>query len=282
MKKTISLLLVCIFMTMLAIPASGNNGDNPNLHYTTSLGESFSLEDYTIYLEDFNGVNFNSSQDVINFIYTTGENRNNARSGGTGVSFYTLSEEEKQLLIDYWYYACQTAAASAAAKIVEMALYPDTYETDGALSNAFEHAYWTMMLCKYTSPSFAIAFVTAHENRDNNPELQKNMDLHNNQVSYNYYVNVISSSYYSDVELASIVQSKINNGDYIYIIYQYQYLKQINHFLKTGIKKYIYDVGDFYAYSNSTIPYDVPDTIINYILPGGDGIIVNSLSNLKE
>ena len=100
MKKIISLLLVCISMITITVPVSAYNGDNPGFYYTTSMGNSFSLSDFVIYLEDFENVELETSQEVIDFMYEVGYARSVARDGHVVVMGYVLTEGEKQLLID--------------------------------------------------------------------------------------------------------------------------------------------------------------------------------------
>ena len=58
--------------------------------------------------------------------------------------------------------------------------YP-TSSGDGMMGNAFQHAYWTMLMYYNISPSFSIDFAVAHEAYDGNSPLHKT----NSTVPYN-------------------------------------------------------------------------------------------------
>ncbi len=128
-----------------------------------------------------------------------------------------------------------------------------------------------MLLCDYTSAKFALDFVTAHENFDGNSVLHKEMDMFNNRVAYNYFTsNNFSSVGLSDDEINAIAESMVNNGELIYIVFDYEYISMSIYYMATGITIRKTAIGDFYAYTNSTEPYNVPETVYEVVpkIPG--------------
>ena len=101
----------------------------------------------------------------------------------------TLTEDEIFLLISHPTYAQNAYDCTQEAITKTRELYPDECQ-DGARENAFQHAYWVILMYYDTSPSFAIEFAVAHENYDGNPELHKTMDLYNDYAAYNFCVSL--------------------------------------------------------------------------------------------
>lgn len=50
------------------------------------------------------------------------------------------------------------------------------------LGDAFRHCYWSALLTREIGAENALAFLLRHEMFDGNPEDERQMDLHNNQV----------------------------------------------------------------------------------------------------
>ena len=182
----VSLICCLLFGTTMFVSASD---DEQQQTYTTSDGITYSLSDFDIYIEDFAEFEFDSSQEVIDHIYLIGLSRIRNRNWGTdaiealfGVS---LTERQLELLIlnplkrgamrDAWQRAIDTSAL----------LYPNN-NGDGELGNAFRHGYWVTLMYFNATPQLAIDFAVAHEDRENNPELHKTMDLFNDYAAYNY------------------------------------------------------------------------------------------------
>lgn len=265
MKKLIALSLLICMLVLNSITVSADTITDFPSTYEPSTGGSYSPDDYTIYLEDFEGQEFNSSQEVIDFVYYVGETRINSRSTQDYYYGYTLTSDEIELFIEYFYYIGIVVLSKTSAEEKTAQLYPNNH-SDGQLGNAFQHAYWTMYLCRHTSPSFALEFVTAHENYPDNPLVHKYMDLHNNETSYYHYVNNnLASQNYSNDELASVVQTKMENGDYIYIVFNYPYISHSIYYVATGQTVNTTSYGDFHAYTNSTVPFEVPETVYEVV-----------------
>lgn len=76
--------------------------------------------------------------------------------------------------------------------------FPDTSSTNG-IGNAFRHALWTsvvmMYCCKISSPQKALAFckkfTDMHEELFPNLPLETKMDLHNNQVGMDLFMEML-------------------------------------------------------------------------------------------
>ncbi len=79
-------------------------------------------------------------------------------------------------------------------------LFPLTHSTNGA-GNAFRHALWNCLIlmycCKISSPEKSIKWTeeitNMHEDLFPNPPLQRKMDLHNNQVGRDYFMQLLPS-----------------------------------------------------------------------------------------
>ena len=265
-------------MIMVTLPVSADSGSNLSYVYETSSGISFSLSDFDIYLEDFENQTFDSSQEVVDFVYEVGDIRLNVRSDHQNIFDYKLTVLEIALLVTHFLYIPYVFLARSTTLSVTQSIYPDSC-SDGQIGNAFQHAYWTMLLCKYTSSAFAIAFVTAHEEYDNNDDLNKNMDLHNNNKAYDYYLsNNISSNTYTEGQLANIVLSLMSDGELIYVIFNYRYLSRIVYYEATGLMIRNYSNGNFYSYTNSTEPFNVPPPLKVIVSKDSDGPIITPTS----
>ncbi len=265
MKKVFAIILVCIFMLGNATIVSADPISEPNLHvYETSGGYSYNLDDFDIYIEDFDDTTFDSAQDLIDYFYEIGMQRlNNLIEDYNTWTKLTLSE--KLLLISHFIYANGAKEAYTKANNYTGYYYgAQAVDTDNDKCNAFKHACWTMLLCQKTSPAFALDFTTAHEDREDNNELSMGMDLTNNRTSYDYFTTYLTNNTYTDDELAQLVKNKIDNGDYIYLFTNYRYLKKIVYPFN-GEPHYYYEYGSFYAYTNSDEPYNVPDPEIVYL-----------------
>jgi hypothetical protein len=76
--------------------------------------------------------------------------------------------------------------------------FPKTNSSDG-IGNAYRHALWCCLImmycCKISSPQKALRFckkmTDLHEELFPNEPLQKKMDLHNNQVGMDYFMELL-------------------------------------------------------------------------------------------
>ena len=266
MKKICCFLLLSTLIFSIFIKASADSilDDLPH-EYETSGGYAYNLEDFDIFLYDFEDQEFESSQEVIDHIYDVGTNRLNTRESSStndnriDFLFIKLTPDELDLFIDNPEYIPQIFFSSITAVLSTEIVFPEAND-DGQRGNAFQHSYWTIMLCELTTPEFALAYVTAHENWDGNDSLHKSMDLYNNNVAHSYYVtNNLASMDYSVEELGGLMMELLDDGGLIYIIKGYTYPKAYVYNSITGVTTTSYATGDFYAYTNSTVPYNVPD-----------------------
>ncbi|MGG1616691.1 DUF6973 domain-containing protein [Paenibacillus sp. NRS-1782] len=97
----------------------------------------------------------------------------------------------------------------------------------GDVSDAFRHAVWNALMCKYISKDWAQAMATAHEDKDAayfskvfpdgfTGRQHTNMDLHNNQKGRDCW-NVLTDSQFfvSDGDLQNRVIAKIRAGEMV-------------------------------------------------------------------
>ena len=231
---------------------------NNNETVVTSTGIEYNLSDFEIYFEDFDNTNFSTSQQVIDYIYEVGFARSRTRDSLHEIYGYTLTEDELELLI----LNPEAVIPANQCRILAISTtnenYPNEHQ-DGQRGNAFQHAYWVILMYYNISPTFAIDFAVAHENYDSNPELHKTMDLYNDFVAYNFCVNSnITAGNYTTENLISFAQQLVTNGSLEYIILNYRYLHSIVTYRDTMRTVENYAIGDFYAYTNSNTPYNVP------------------------
>ncbi len=186
----------------------------------------------------------------------------------------TLTEDELALIIRHPIYAktayeCSQTAVSRASK-----RYVGNHG-DGEYGNAFQHAYWVMLMYYNTSPSFSISFATAHENYDGNPELHKTMDMYNNTEAFSYCVRLDSDDAgYSDYEIEELAVNLMKIGALQYIIFDYEYVYYSVYYMATGITKEYTKTADLYAYTNSGVPYNIPEPVYEVIPATPDGPVV--------
>ena len=270
MKKISAIILMCIFILSNATIVSADPIFDPNLHvYETSGGSSYSLDDFDIYMEDFEDVTVESEQDLIDYLYEIGMQRLNDVIEDFD-TITKLNTAELEVIIRYvlnmisenW-----NVDAISDSKFIadEYTLFYYNSNEDDDKCNAFRHGFWTMYLCQHASPAFALEFTTAHEDKEDNDEFSMNMDLHNNSVSYNYFNANLINNTYTDDELAQLVKDKIDNGDYIYLKKNYNYVTKITYLPSSSTPRYEYARGNFYVYTNSEIPYDLPEPEIVYL-----------------
>lgn len=267
-KKSIKYFVnfLCLLLILSMIPsiglisyaAEGNEKDDINF-FTTSSGENFQLTDFNIYIEDFSDVEFTESQEVIDYIYEVGTQRKRTRDVQYTIFGKSLTEDELSLIIAHPLSATIAYNCSEDAVSTTSYYYPNSCG-DGELGNAFQHAYWVMLMYYNISPSFAINFAIAHENYDDNPTIHKDMDLFNDNVAYNYCNNLDSSVNYSDAVLAVHALQMMEDGMLEYIIFNYEYIS-LSVYYKASHKTINYtSTLDLYAYTNSTTPYNIPET----------------------
>ena len=217
----------------------------------TSEGVSYSLDDVVLYESDFE-YNFSTDQEVIDYVYRVGYNRVNLcyEYGNSKINF-TEAEKELFKFNALRCYIGYQDSKNAKKKTYE--LYG--YLTDGSIANAFQHAYWVMLMCFHTTFDFAIKEAYAHEEYDGNDSMNKHMDLHNDDVAYNKAKTVSGAN---DDEILSMAKELVESGKLIYIIRNYKYEKEKIYYITSSRTDTIYGSGDFYYYTNSTVPYGVP------------------------
>ncbi len=233
--------------------------------YLTSEGLSYSLDDVVMYDSDFYDKDFKSETEVIDYIYQTGYNRTSAvydynyDGNDSRVDVYgtKLTNDEIELFIKYFYYICKLKDIKSNALSKTQELYG--YTADDSIANAFQHAYWIALMYFHLSPTFAIKEGYAHEEYDDNDPMSKHMDLYNNDVSYN---ECSSINYTNDDSLALSIKEIVSSGKCIYIKRNYSYPVKKIYYLSSGRIDTIYAVGDFYCYTNSNTPYDLPTVTI--------------------
>lgn len=273
MFRRLIVFTLCIAMILsCAIVAGAESNDEKT--FVTSDNISFSLDEFDIYMEDFEDVEFKTSQEVIDYIYKVGKTRQKTRDAQYEILGQKLTEDEIALLVEYPEFINPAKECSEKAIAKAREVYPNQ-NGDGRIGNAFQHAYWVILMYYYTSPSFSIAFALAHENYDGNPELHSMMDRYNDYAAYNYCTsNIRPGTHYIDANLKSFASDMMQRGLLEYVIFDYEYVARIRYYEATGKTVEIKATGNFYAYTNTDIPHNVPAPVYEVVpaLPGQPGL----------
>ncbi|MBE6675961.1 MAG: hypothetical protein E7594_03870 [Ruminococcaceae bacterium] len=238
----------------------------------TSSGITFDLTDIEVYIEDFDGINIETSQGMIDYIYEVGVYNSRTRDEQITIFGKSLTPDELALIIQHPLYAKRAYDCSQTAISTASMLYPDCH-SDGELGNAFQHAYWLMLLYYDTTPSFAIDFVVAHENYDGNPILHKTMDLFNDYAAYYFCIGTIGTDF-TEATLAFYTKDLMDDGELKYIVFDYEYISRIVYNSITETTQTYYSTADLYAYTNSNTPYNIPEPIYEVFPAGSSGPII--------
>lgn len=251
MKKFLFILTNCLLLCYCIF----NKSIYAKSKYTlmTTNGIYYDVNDVVLYESDIVDVDFTTDQECIDYVYSVGYNRVQLLSYNTYNTKLNLTEAEKKLFWEHPLKAFKGYQCSIKAKEKTLELFG--YNTDGSKANAFQHAYWIGLMCVKIDPSFAIEEGDAHEEFDSNEKMNKQMDLHNDDVAYNACKSYSPSN---DDVLTSYIYSLVTDGKLIYIIRNYQYVKEKIYYITTGRIEYIYSTGDFFCYTNGDIPYGIP------------------------
>lgn len=248
MKKIFIILIILSFILCFScITGEAHNAEN--LKYSTTTNMKYDEDDVEVYLEDFENKSFNTQQEIIDYVYDVGHDRD----GRYKIFSYKLTASEIVLFINYFRYIRKLVFAEAKAKSTTRELFGTT--SDGKPANAFCHAYWTMLISDSCGADIAYQFVVAHEDYEGNPELDKKMDLYNDYVAYEYCKEHGDTNSWNNARSA---MSLYDNGSLKYIIRNYKYLSKIITNTKLNTVSYEYKTGDFLAYTTTNKPLDVP------------------------
>lgn len=97
--------------------------------------------------------------------------------------------------------------------------FPKTHSNNG-VGNAFRHSLWTCLImmycCKISSPKKAIEYckrmTDLHEELFPNKPLEKKMDLHNNQVGMDYFMELLPGVHRQFFETSFFVEELKNKA----------------------------------------------------------------------
>ncbi len=117
-----------------------------------------------------------------------------------------LNEKEERLASANSQKFERTMKLAVKAMLEEEARYNDAGEDRGN-SNAFLHAYWSALLAKNISIEWSKKWTDAHEEDDDQNEVDRAMDLFNNKLGQNLFMNG-----QSDEVLAVVVENAISAG----------------------------------------------------------------------
>lgn len=103
------------------------------------------------------------------------------------------------LVLRHPFFTLLTFHATQKAFLYSKKHFPNSHSTDGK-GNAFRHAYWCCLImmycCKISSPKKSLEwckkFTDMHEELFPNEPLQKKMDLHNNQVGMDLFMQMLN------------------------------------------------------------------------------------------
>ncbi len=230
--------------------------------YETSDGTKFYLDDVVIYDTDLIGKNFETELEFIDYIYEVGYNRIIVCDEKYDIDGHKVTKAELELALDPRYTKYVSTGLENAQLAVETTQKVFGYTNDDTIANAFQHAYWVMLMYFHTSPDYAIKEAHAHEMYDGNDPLSKDMDLYNDDMAH-YRATTIN--YTNDEDLIDFAKEMVDDGKLIYIKRNYRYVKEKIYHMSTSKIEIIYDTSDFYCYTNSNVPFGVPETKITRI-----------------
>ena len=217
-----------------------------------------------IYISDIANLLESTNNNQIEFRHKLSiliEQRNNSEHVNTASNQYSifgkpLTSEELYLIsttdiqiISLWYHSSQIALIETENRFEDYG--------DGTIANAFQHAYWNILMVKYMNIYHAENFATAHENYDDNPISHKTMDLINNLVARNFASTLNNINQISDSNLSSLTYEElILEGLTVYLL-EYSYLRYIHIF--PNRTQYIYQTDELLTYTNKIIPISIPN-----------------------
>jgi hypothetical protein len=122
-----------------------------------------------------------------------------------------LNQCERNLILSDITYASQAISVYLNSKTAEEMVF-QIFGGNGwnDCSDAFRHAYWNALMTKSNGVLSATLFGTAHECVSGQPNLENNMDLHNNSIGRDVAMNNISMN---NTELANQIMASLLNGD---------------------------------------------------------------------
>lgn len=261
--KKICIILSFVFILLFICNVTSDALASENLKYFTTTNMKYDDGEVDVYLEDFKGKSFYNEQEIIDYIYDVGYDRQDQYD----IFSYKLTSSEVHLYIKYFYYIGDMYFAQRQAKNKTKEIFGTTL--DGTPANAFCHAYWTMLISDFAGADVAYKFVLAHEDYDSNPELEKRMDLYNDKVAYEYCKEHGNTNSWNSTLSAMLLY---NNASLKYIIRDYEYLSKIVTNTKLNKVTYMYKTGDFLAYTTTDSPLDVPSYTIE-VIGNGPSII---------
>ena len=273
LKKIFSLFVICSLLIPSFISVTYANESNSKAAfpiYTTTDGYSYSPSDIVIYWSDLANLNCQTQQQLIDQFYILHNTRIEPYDGVLEIVDKLTPSEIVLVIQGFLTYGMRVLNLKIC---LDQALYwtEQNYpiasdRADGTRGNAFQHAFWVLSMSCNFDCEFALGISTAHEDRPDNQEIHMNMDLQNNDVAYDYYVaNMQGNSNYTYEQIANIAKSLVDSGQLCYIIWNYSYTSAIvvERFTMREISR-TNSYGNFYAWTNSTIPYNVPEPEIRY------------------
>jgi hypothetical protein len=220
---------------------------------------SIASEDYELLLQILIQVGSDNHQNNTNVYYIDSPYENQSSSSeGKQYNIFgrILTSSEISLLFNYPFHILSWINSANIAISKTNELYDTT--ADGSIANAFQHAYWNVLMVKAMGATIAEEFATAHEAYEGNPIIHKTMDLFNNQVGRNFASYIDDLSNKSDSWLADQTKaSLIDIGETMYILFDYEYLRYI--YLFDDRTEYVHGIGDFLAWTIKTFPISVPN-----------------------
>lgn len=254
MKRNLFIILCFLFIFIFTV--NGKVYAVEDYTYETSDGVKFCLDDIVIYDTDLIDKNFDSQDEFIDYIYEVGFNRTSVCDDTYTILGHKVTKAELDLckVSGYLQYMSIGFQCANDAKEKTQKLYG--YTTDETKANSFQHAYWVMLMYFHTSPQFTKDEAYAHEEYDGNDAMSKYMDLYNDDRAYEKASTI---TYTNDDNLASYAKELVDSGKLIYIIRNYSYIKEKIYYTSTGKIETKYTTGDFYCYTNTNIPYGVPE-----------------------
>lgn len=128
-----------------------------------------------------------------------------------------LNASEKSLALQHPMAAYSVFLNSRTAETVTAAVFSGSATLHNDIADAFRHAFWNALNAHDIGAYLAKGFADAHENFPNNPDLEKSMDLINNNIGRNTALELISLGQYSEDNIRNVLIDKAENGGLIMI-----------------------------------------------------------------
>jgi hypothetical protein len=123
-------------------------------------------------------------------------------------SWNRLTDAEKRFVIAHPFAAKAFQAAASKALTDAQSRFPSQCLHNGT-GDAFRHAYWNALMVRAETEALAQEFADAHESNPDQPQAEREMDLHNNQIGRWIARDNPNAT---EAQIIDLVMNALNNG----------------------------------------------------------------------